>query len=229
MHWCWWKSYWTISEREGKQAMMKSTSHCQRSNRKISKKTVQYERQNKLLAFQLSKWSQSCKSTGEMRLKVYEGKAIRESSAWKMKSSEREKTPIIDIQKSMSARKGNLTRRDQTDNVRQYDVNGVQPNMEMSFTKWKRLKKGRRNTSHRGKETKPKTFSLMQGRKGWEMYGFSTCNWFQRQCWRKGYGSLLQTETEELSTYIEIISKREVIVLEMPVNEGKGKRGQLSR
>ena len=42
-----------------------------------------------ILAFQLSEWSQSCKLTGEMRLKVYEGNVIRESSEWKIKSSER--------------------------------------------------------------------------------------------------------------------------------------------
>lgn len=56
------------------------------------------------------------------------------------------------------------------------------------------------------------------------MDGFPT--WLQRHCWRKGHGSLLQREIEELSTYREIISKKEAVVLEIPVNEGRGKRGQ---
>lgn len=35
------------------------------------------------------------------------------------------------------------------------------------------------------------------------------------------------TEIEKLSTYSEIISKREKIVLKILVNGGKGKRGQI--
>lgn len=69
----------------------------------------------------------------------------------------------------------------------------------------------------------------MQVMKVQEIDGFSTYKWLQRQCWRKGYGSLLQTETEELTTYKEIMSKSETTVVEVPVMKvlREGKREQV--
>lgn len=88
-----------------------------------------------------------------MRLKIYEGKAITESSAQKI-SPQREREDCNDKKRFRSqCLKGKLTQKEQTGNIWQYNVNEAQPKRRNVFHKMK-IEKGRKNSSDSRKETK---------------------------------------------------------------------------